>query len=74
MWVERLVGDGFKVHRTTGTTQTILAGVGRPDSFDVKEYEVLDGVSEAYRISSPYKLAGPETLRRKARWFASATA
>ena len=56
--VERLVEDGFKVHRTTGSNQTILAGVGRPDSFDVKEYGVLDGVSEAYRISSPYKLAG----------------
>ena len=56
--VERLVNDGFKVHRTTGTTQTILAGVGRPDSFEVSEYEVLDGVAEAYRISSPYKLAG----------------
>ena len=56
--VERLVEDGFKVHRTTGSNQTILAGVGRPDSFDVKEYAVLDGVSEAYRISSPYKLAG----------------
>ncbi len=56
--MERLVEDGFKVHRTTGTTQTILAGVGRPDSFDVREYEVLDGVAEAYRISSPYKLAG----------------
>ncbi len=56
--VERLMGDGFKVHRTTGSNQTILAGVGRPDSFDVKEYEVLDGVAEAYRISSPYKLAG----------------
>jgi 3-deoxy-7-phosphoheptulonate synthase len=55
---ERLVTDGFKVHKTTGAIQTILAGVGRPDSFDVKEYEVLDGVAEAYRISSPYKLAG----------------
>lgn len=56
--VERLVEDGFKVHRTTGTTQTILAGVGRPDAFDVSEYGMLDGVAEAYRISSPYKLAG----------------
>jgi 3-deoxy-7-phosphoheptulonate synthase len=56
--VERLVNDGFKVHRTTGAIQTILAGVGRPDQFDVREYEVLDGVREAYRISSPYKLAG----------------
>ncbi len=56
--VERLVEDGFKVHRTTGATQTILAGVGRPDAFDVAEYQVLPGVSDAYRISSPYKLAG----------------
>ena len=56
--MERLVEDGFKVHRTTGTTQTILAGVGRPDAFDVSEYGMLDGVAEAYRISSPYKLAG----------------
>ena len=56
--MERLVEDGFKVHRTTGVTQTILAGVGRPDSFDAAEYGVLDGVAEAYRISSPYKLAG----------------
>jgi 3-deoxy-7-phosphoheptulonate synthase len=56
--VERLVNDGFKVHRTTGAIQTILAGVGRPDQFDVREYAVLDGVREAYRISSPYKLAG----------------
>ena len=56
--VERLVEDGFKVHRTTGSQQMILAGVGRPDAFDVKEYEVLQGVTEAYRISSPYKLAG----------------
>ncbi len=56
--VERLVEDGFKVHRTTGATQTILAGVGRPDAFEVSEYQVLPGVSDAYRISSPYKLAG----------------
>ncbi len=56
--VERLIEDGFKVHRTTGTNQTIIAAVGRPDSFDVKDYELLDGVDEAHRISSPYKLAG----------------
>jgi 3-deoxy-7-phosphoheptulonate synthase len=55
---ERLLELGFKVHRTTGTVQTILAGVGTPAAFDVKDFEVLDGVAEAYRISSPYKLAG----------------
>ena len=55
---ERLLELGFKVHRTTGTVQTILAGVGTPASFDVKDFQVLEGVADAYRISSPYKLAG----------------
>src|ERR1700758_4440533 len=55
---ERLLELGFKVHRTTGTVQTILAGVGTPAAFDVKDFQVLDGVADAYRISSPYKLAG----------------
>ena len=49
---------GFNVHRTTGTVQTILAGVGTPGVFDHKEFEVLAGVAEVIRISSPYKLAG----------------
>ncbi len=56
--IERMVELGFNVHRTTGATQTILAGVGTPDHFDVAEFKVLAGVFEAYRISSPYKLAG----------------
>jgi 3-deoxy-7-phosphoheptulonate synthase len=56
--IERMVELGFNVHRTTGTTQTILAGVGTPDHFDVAEFKVLPGVHDAYRISSPYKLAG----------------
>ncbi len=56
--VSRMVDLGFNVHRTTGTTQTILAGVGTPDHFDVHIFEVLEGVHEAHRISSPYKLAG----------------
>lgn len=55
---ERMLELGFKVHRTTGTVQTILAGVGTPVTFDVKDFQVLDGVADAYRISSPYKLAG----------------
>ncbi len=56
--IERMVDLGFNVHRTTGAVQTILAGVGTPDHFDVAEFKVLPGVFEAYRISSPYKLAG----------------
>lgn len=56
--IERMVELGFNVHRTTGATQTILAGVGTPDHFEVTEFKVLTGVYDAYRISSPYKLAG----------------
>jgi 3-deoxy-7-phosphoheptulonate synthase len=56
--IERMVELGFNVHRTTGAAQTILAGVGTPDHFDVAEFKVLTGVHDAYRISSPYKLAG----------------
>lgn len=56
--VERMVSIGFNVHRTTGALQTILAGVGAPGAFDHKQFELLPGVSEVVRISSPYKLAG----------------
>ncbi|WP_089409882.1 3-deoxy-7-phosphoheptulonate synthase [Granulicella rosea] len=56
--IERMVDLGFNVHRTTGTQQTILAGVGKPTEFDVTEFKVLAGVQDAYRITQPYKLAG----------------
>jgi 3-deoxy-7-phosphoheptulonate synthase len=56
--IERMVELGFNVHRTTGEVQTILAGVGTPAQFEVTEFQVLSGVHNAYRISSPYKLAG----------------
>jgi 3-deoxy-7-phosphoheptulonate synthase len=56
--VERMVEIGFNVHRTTGTLQTILAGVGTPGSFNHKDFELFAGVAEVVRISSPYKLAG----------------
>ena len=54
--VERLLGMGFDVHRTTGARQTVLAAVGSRTDFDLREMEVLPGVAEVYRISSPYKL------------------
>jgi 3-deoxy-7-phosphoheptulonate synthase len=56
--IEKMVELGFNVHRTTGAVNTILAGVGSPGHFDVADFKVLPGVFEAYRISSPYKLAG----------------
>ena len=56
--IEHLVRMGFSVHRTTGIRQTILAAVGARVDFDTRTFEVLPGVQEVHRISSPYKLVG----------------
>jgi 3-deoxy-7-phosphoheptulonate synthase len=56
--IEQMVELGFDVHRTSGEGQMILAGVGTPGQFDITEFQVLEGVQNAHRISSPYKLAG----------------
>ena len=55
--IDRLVEMGFNVHRSTGVAHTVLGGVGGKDDFDLAIFEVMDGVQEAHRIMSPYKLA-----------------
>src|SRR5262245_19632849 len=54
--VSRLVEMGMDVHRSTGVERTVLGAVGsgHPDAGLI---EMLDGVHEVLRISSPYKLA-----------------
>ena len=54
--VKRLVEMGMDVHKSTGVTRTVLGAVGqgRPDAALI---EMMDGVHEVVRISSPYKLA-----------------
>jgi 3-deoxy-7-phosphoheptulonate synthase len=54
--IERLINMGFEVHRSTGERQTVLGAVGQRREFDTREIEVLSGVGEVHRISSPYKL------------------
>jgi 3-deoxy-7-phosphoheptulonate synthase len=56
--IEVMEEAGVDVHRTTGATQTILAGVGPTANVDLTKFEVLPGVFHVHRISSPYKLAG----------------
>ena len=56
--IERISESGLNVHRTTGATQTILAAVGPTGSLDLSKFEVMPGVLNVHRISSPYKLAG----------------
>ena len=55
--IDRLVELGFDVHRSTGVIHTVLGGVGGKDDFDLDVFEVMEGVKEAHRIVSPYKLA-----------------
>src|SRR5581483_7919257 len=55
--IDRLIEDGFDVHRSTGIIHTVLGGVGGPAEFDTAVFEVMDGVKEVHRIVSPYKLA-----------------
>ncbi|MGA3047820.1 MAG: 3-deoxy-7-phosphoheptulonate synthase [Terracidiphilus sp.] len=56
--IDAMVEAGVGVHRTTGASQTILAGVGPTASVDLTKFEVLPGVLHVHRISAPYKLAG----------------
>src|SRR3954449_7151454 len=56
--IERLVEMGFGVHRSTGAKQSVLGVVRSPVGFDIRILELLPGVQEVHRISSPYKLAG----------------
>src|SRR6266480_1757939 len=55
--IDRLVELGFNVHRSTGVMHTVLGGVGGKEEFDLAIFEVMEGVKEAHRIVSPYKLA-----------------
>jgi 3-deoxy-7-phosphoheptulonate synthase len=56
--IEHLVKMGFEVHRSTGARMTVLGAVGSGIDFDIRIIELLPGVQEVHRISSPYKLAG----------------
>jgi 3-deoxy-7-phosphoheptulonate synthase len=55
--IDRLVELGFDVHRSTGVMHTVLGGVGGKVDFDLAVFDVMEGVKEAHRIASPYKLA-----------------
>jgi 3-deoxy-7-phosphoheptulonate synthase len=55
--IARMVEMDFNVHRSTGVVHTLLGGVGGREEFDLASFEVMEGVKEAHRIISPYKLA-----------------
>ncbi|HKP12640.1 MAG TPA: 3-deoxy-7-phosphoheptulonate synthase, partial [Blastocatellia bacterium] len=66
--IDRLVKLGFDIHRSTGVQYTVLGAVGG-HMVDTRDIELLAGVKEVHRITSPYKLASrsfkPEPTRIK---------
>ena len=54
--IDKLVRLGLDVHRSTGVLHTVLGGVGERE-FEPADFEVMEGVKNAHRIASPYKLA-----------------
>src|SRR5271170_3232524 len=55
--IQRLIEDGFDVHKSTGVIHTVLGGVGGREDFDTGIVALMEGVKEVHRIISPYKLA-----------------
>src|SRR3954447_8201361 len=55
--IDRLAERGFDLQRSTGVIHTVPGGAGGKYDFDLAVFEVMEGVKEAHRIVSPYKLA-----------------
>src|SRR5260370_29404247 len=54
--MDKLTNLGFDIHRSTGIRHTVVGAVGS-SIVDTRDLEILHGVKEVLRISSPYKLA-----------------
>ncbi len=53
--IDYIKQKGFDAHVSTGEDHTVIGAVGRK-VIDKRDIELLDGVKEVIRISSPYKL------------------
>jgi 3-deoxy-7-phosphoheptulonate synthase len=52
---------GYRAHIIPGEQRTAIGITGNQGAIDPAEFEVLPGVSEAIRVSKPYKLVSRET-------------
>ncbi len=55
--IERLNAHGFDVHRSSGDQQTVLGAIGVKPDFDIRHIRLLEGVSDVFRVTAPYKFA-----------------
>ncbi len=55
--VVRIIEDlGYRAHAMPGATRTAIGITGNQGAVDPSHFEILPGVSEAIRVSKPYKL------------------
>ncbi len=57
---KKLDSYGLKVHKSTGSDHTIIGVIGDTSKLDVRDFQILPGVADAYRVSAPYKLVSRE--------------
>lgn len=62
--IARLQEHKLDVHRSTGTSRTVIGAIGETHMLDLQAFEVMPGVAEVVRISEPYKLAS-RTFKRE---------
>ncbi|MBI9073068.1 MAG: 3-deoxy-7-phosphoheptulonate synthase [Melioribacteraceae bacterium] len=55
--VKHLEDYGFQIHRSSGVQRTIIGAIGVKPGFDTRKVKILDGVSDVYRVTAPFKLA-----------------
>ncbi|GAB5519859.1 MAG: 3-deoxy-7-phosphoheptulonate synthase [Rhodothermales bacterium] len=55
--IAKLNGFGFDVHKSSGVNQTVLGAIGVQPGFDTRHIKLVDGVSDVYRVTAPYKFA-----------------
>lgn len=56
--ISRLTEMKFDVHRSTGVNQTLLGAIGDKRGVDARDFELMAGVDQVLRVTTPYKLAG----------------
>lgn len=55
--VKHLEDYGFQIHKSVGVQSTIIGAIGVKPDFDTRKIKILDGVSDVYRVTAPFKLA-----------------
>src|SRR5512145_462519 len=55
--ISKLIELSFDVHRSTGVNQTLLGAIGDKRGLDPRAFELMPGVHEVLRVTTPYKLA-----------------